>query len=338
VANGLAVHPVQTSLSIFWSSIMTARHKSISIMLVIAMLSGLIVTGVSASGLQQAQLAIPILVVNTSFLNVRSGDGPQYTVVATVVGGTELPALGVNPSGTWYLVSTPAGNGWVDVSFTLPRGDFRFVPVLRVEVPAAPAGTPPLSIGLVNPPARNLSAAAVSTVTSERARVNVTAVNLRAQPDESAAVLTVLYANNNVEFPVVGRTFDVRFVEWTAITVQNFGTGWVEAAKLQYRTVQSTSAPGTSSSAAAPGGIPVPQLGTSVIVVNTAFLNVRSGAGGQFAAIATVPGGTSFVPLGITPDLSWYLIRGDFGFGWVSSEFVLFRGDFRTVPILRNLF
>ncbi len=317
---------------------MATKHKLVFVMLFIALLGGLSGGVVFASGMEQAQLAIPVLVVNTSFLNVRSGDGPQYTVVATVVGGTELPALAVNPSGTWYLVSTPVGNGWVDVSFTLPRGDFRFVPVVRAEVSVQPAGSPPLSIGLVNPPARNLSAAvAAAPTTSERARVNVTSVNLRAQPGDGAAVLTVLYASNNGDYPVVGRAFDARFVEWTAITVQNFGTGWVESNKLEYRTVQGAAAV-PSAPAASSTGIPVPQLATSVIVINTAFLNVRSGAGGQFTAIATVPGGTTFTPLGITPDLAWYLVRGEFGFGWVSSDFVLFRGDFRTVPILRNLY
>ena len=34
-----------------------------------------------------SQLAIPRLVVNTSFLNVRTGPGPQYAVVVIVVGG-----------------------------------------------------------------------------------------------------------------------------------------------------------------------------------------------------------------------------------------------------------
>ena len=66
---------------------------------VLFLLSSLLMLSVNqfvfASGAEQvAQLAIPLLVVNTSFLNVRSGDGPQYTVVLTVVGGTELPVLG----------------------------------------------------------------------------------------------------------------------------------------------------------------------------------------------------------------------------------------------------
>lgn len=92
--------------------------------------------------------ALPILVVNTRALNVRSGPGPQYTVITSVVGGTELPVLGTNPSGTWDLVSTAVGNGWVDIAFTLPRGDFRFVPVVNVLAPAAPVVQQPATVSL----------------------------------------------------------------------------------------------------------------------------------------------------------------------------------------------
>ncbi len=53
-----------------------------------------------------------------------------------------------------------------------------------------------------------------------------------------------------------------------------------------------------------------------------------------FGVIATVPGGTTFYPVGVTKDASWYLVRGDFGQGWISSEFVLFRGVFSSVPVI----
>ncbi|MCK6577987.1 MAG: hypothetical protein L6Q98_07760 [Anaerolineae bacterium] len=289
-----------------------------------------------AADRQQAQLAIPILVVNTSFLNVRSGDGPQYSVVATVVGGTELPALAMNRAGTWYLVSTPVGNGWVDVSFTLPRGDFRFVPVVDVESPVQITGETPLSIGLLN---ASSPVASVTTriVSREYARLNVVSVNLRGQPEDGGVVVTTLYRDDNTEYPVVGRTFDKQFILWAAIVVPNFGTGWVESAKLSTRTVEESVVADTDSGGNTTG-IPVPQLDAPIIVVNTSYQNIRTGPGGQYAIILSVPGGTIFYPVGITEDLTWYLVSGDFGFGWISSEFVLFRGEFRNMPILRDLY
>lgn len=82
---------------------------------------------------QQAQFQSPILVVNTSFLNVRTGPGVEYSVFVTVVGGTELPVLGINPDGVWYQVATDFGPGWVNREFGLPRGDFTNVPRVTVD-------------------------------------------------------------------------------------------------------------------------------------------------------------------------------------------------------------
>jgi uncharacterized protein YgiM (DUF1202 family) len=96
------------------------------------------------------QQVVPILVVNTGALNVRSGPGPQYTVVTSVVGGTTLPVLASNSDGSWYLVATAVGNGWVDVSFTLPRGSFAFVPVINPLRPAPPAAPLPSTLALVS--------------------------------------------------------------------------------------------------------------------------------------------------------------------------------------------
>lgn len=314
--------------------------KHISLILILAFCLMAVQTVVAAP-VQQTQLAIPVLVVNTSFLNVRSGDGPQYTVIATVVGGTELPVLASNENQSWYLVSTPVGNGWVDINFTLPRGDFRFVPSIQAGEPAVQTGSTPLSIGLVSAASSTapVPQTRTSTVVRQVARLNVLSVNLRTQPNDSAEVLTILFNNTNPVYEVVGRTFDGRFVEWAALVVANFGTGWVEAAKLSFSTatIQTTTNTGVVS-ASDSSGLPIAVLSAPHIVVNTSFQNIRTGPGGQYTIVATASGGDTFNPLGITPDLLWYLVSGEFGFGWISSEFVLFRGDFRNVPILRDLY
>ena len=70
------------------------------------------------------------LIVNTDNLNVRSGDGPQYTVVAIVDGGTNLIALGRNQKSTWWYVLADDILGWVWNDRVLGRGDLRHVPVV----------------------------------------------------------------------------------------------------------------------------------------------------------------------------------------------------------------
>jgi N-acetylmuramoyl-L-alanine amidase len=197
------------------------------------------VLSVSAAGAEQAQRTLPILVVNTGALNVRSGPGPQYTVITSVPGGTELPVLGTNEDNTWYLVASVVGAGWVDVSFTLARGDFSFVPLITVETITAPMTQPlPTSLGL----------------------------------------------------------------------------------------------PATA------GLVAVPQLEIPQVIVNTGRLNVRSGPGPQYTIITSVPGGSTFYPVGVTGDSSWYLVEGTFGRGWIAVEFTIFRGVFDNIPVILNAF
>lgn len=279
-----------------------------------------------------AQGSSPILVVNTSFLNVRTADGPQFGVVATVAGGTELPVLGTNGNNTWYLVSTPLGPGWVDVSFTLPRGDFSNVPVVK------PASGTPLSSGgpytiALYPP---LPGTSNTSPTGLRATLNVQSVNLRSVAADNGPIIVTLYKDNNVDFPINGYTYDSRGVQWVSITVPKVGAGWIEAPKIlvQYPSGTSSSTTSSSSASAQPA---VPQ-GAPHVVVNTSYQNIRFGPGAQFVVIAVVPGGTSLEAIGVTEDASWYLVRGSFGQGWISSEFVLFRGTFSSVPVIHGAF
>lgn len=78
----------------------------------------------------QAQYAAPIAVVNTGNLNVRSGPGPQFSILGSVPGGTVLPVDGVTPDQAWFLVSSPYGAGWVDGEFVVFRGAVASVPIL----------------------------------------------------------------------------------------------------------------------------------------------------------------------------------------------------------------
>ena len=73
------------------------------------------------------------LVVNTGNLNIRSGPSAGYSIIATVPGGTELPVIGVYEDEVWYQVATSVGNGWVNSEFTIGRGDFSRVPLIKFE-------------------------------------------------------------------------------------------------------------------------------------------------------------------------------------------------------------
>jgi uncharacterized protein YgiM (DUF1202 family) len=290
------------------------------------------------------QLATPIMVVNTPMLNARSGPGPQFTVLATLPGGIELPVLGSTPDQEWYLVTTPLGNAWIDVDFVLARGDFSFVPVINPVAPAPPQVILPTALTLQMPTSRlfgTQSPIAVAGTSTRRAALQVLSVDLRRGAFEESGVITTLYLDPNIDFVVLGTQFDRRGVEWVAIQVPGIGTGWIERAKTRIydRLITPTEALHQQpANVTAPNTLlpfPIQTLATPIAIVNTPFVNVRTGPGGQFSVLWVSSGGTTFDVVGVTPDVVWVLVEGEpFGVGWVNAPFVLLRGDLSTVPVI----
>lgn len=386
----------------------------------------------ASDNFQQAQFAIPKLVVNASFLNIRTGPGVEYSVLVTVVGGTELSVIGRASDNVWFQVDSVAGVGWVNVQFTLPRGSFENVPTVAAPEIVSTVSPSAVSLGLVDgqgggaasttptigSPVQILidpnTVISVSPGERFRAVIMVEAVNLRSQPFDGAPVLTTLYkATSSSDYSILGYETDKRAVAWIAIDVPGVGIGWIEATHAFFRlsrvtgTVvvvrdgefRLTSTPGGSSDGkpvvrtgdegflrnisadsqfvaielgdGTMGWLPfsavytrtdtpsdladLSQLGTASaleeaaqgigggpanvtdgphIVVNTGFLNIRSGPGAQFTSLATVPGGTKLSVSGISRDGFWFLVSGSFGEGWTNAEYVVFRGVISAVPIV----
>jgi uncharacterized protein YgiM (DUF1202 family) len=193
-------------------------------MLLISAVLVVLTTAVSATAgvaqqIPQPVPALPILVVNTGALNVRSGPGPQFSIITKVVGGTELPVLATNPSGTWNLVASPTGTGWVDISFTIPRGDFRFTPVVDVGnlyVPVLVA-TPVVITGDVDEviPAPQLEPPGIV--------VNTGRLNVRSGPGPQFTVLGSVPGGTVLDG--LARTPDGAWY----LVESPFGRGWVDA-------------------------------------------------------------------------------------------------------------
>lgn len=386
----------------------------LTIFVLVAMLMG---GAASASDLeQQASFQAPLLVVNTSFLNVRTGPGVQYTVLVTVVGGTELPVLGRHADGVWYQVNTDGGPGWLNIEFTLPRGDFSNLPILEV----GETGAPNVNLGTAGLGQGGGFAAPVTSASSGRVQgVSLIGRDLRAQPDYNSLVLSRAVPNDPTTIlPLLGITTGTDGTTWYNVNVPNIGVGWMDTVALRvlecgsvtagviieqtpitfdgistrdsfllnldtegyilgftgvnnqfYRfelidgtiglvhtsavarrsgvTNVCTGLPAVAANAGQGGGgavdattgtrITVPQLATNRVIVNTGFLNLRSGPSAGYSVIATVAGGTELAVLGRATDNVWFLVQGDFGQAWLNSQFALFRGDYSTVPVITEL-
>lgn len=71
------------------------------------------------------------VIINTPAVNMRSGTGPQYTVVGVLTGGTRAAVVGRNKNRSWWLLEAGNVRGWVSNEFVAVRGDLTDVP----EVP-----------------------------------------------------------------------------------------------------------------------------------------------------------------------------------------------------------
>lgn len=393
---------------------MKFSSRIISLAVMLALILGIFGSGtvLANENEQRAQFAAPIMIVNTSFLNIRTGPGVEYSILGTFTGGSTFPVLGVASDRVWYQVSTTLGVGWLNSQYAIPRGDFSNVPF--VEAPALlQASVPSMSFsGATN----NMDDTAVDMGFSNQREWGISIIidhPLRSGPSINTGEVQLLTADSTVIYSVVGAQFN-EGVNWLQISVDGV-PGWVEETKVTFRpfacslsavrltqdTELKVGPDGTGGEgvtvaggqeaylldavndlykieliSGAVGWVPTSQLvvrdrnnvnsdycasggasattgGTSTasgnqvpnvapasvarVVVNTGFLNIRSGPGAQYTSIATVAGGTELPVLGFAPDGVWYLVSGSFGQGWLNSEFTLFRGNGSSLPIIRNV-
>lgn len=406
------------------------KLKILTILLVLPMLLGLSSTALAAPKAQQSQFTAPILIANTSFLNVRTGPGVQYTVLVTVVGGTSLPVLGVASDGVWYQVSTVAGNGWVNVDFTIPRGDFTNVPLIELSdiVPVGSSrstqssgttGTTATTPSTTTTTTTSVSTArrwGISITENHPARVSAT-INSNSpgtiveNPARIYAVIDGANADGITWFRVDDPAFGLIWVEGTKTVPRPLGcgdisvvvfttrvtpgvgpdgtgsiesdrsfeggqeaylldfvnslyrvefvdgeTGWINSADAVIRNDENIAIPactgattsvnpitgnsgttGTTTNPPVERAVVGPVIDSTLIaIVNTSFLNVRSGPGAQFTVVRTLSGGTTLDVLGVAADGVWFLVEGTFGRGWLNGEFVIFRGDGSLLPTIQQ--
>ena len=310
---------------------------------------------------QQSNFVAPVLIVNTGNVNIRTGPGVNYSVLLVATGGTQFPVLGVARDLVWYQINTDAGVGWVNVEFTVARGDFSNVPFSDAPAVITAANTTTVNTTIVNAPRLSID--------SNRVIVNTGNLNVRSGPGAAYSILAKV--PGGVELAISGRApDDVWF-----LVEGYFGLGWINSQYVifrgDYRTVPiiedayrgggiivtanltpnvvagatqvpvvvPTQVPSTTLSVLAT--VPPPPVALDLgnhVIINTGNLNVRSGPGGSYAILAKVAGGTQLKIVGRAPDDVWFLIEGYFGLGWVNSQYVIFRGDYRTVPILADAY
>lgn len=255
------------------------------------------------SGAGDALTSPAHLVINTSYLNVRTGPGIGHGILGVAPGGTKVAVVAKDVGGVWYQVTTSAGMGWVNSNYTVGRGDFSGVPTLgapapvqqpstSVQQPAIPAGTPHLV-------------------------VNTSYLNVRTGPSARDDILTTV--PGGAKLAAVGIAPDRKWYE----VATAMGNGWVNT---RYTIGRGDFSNVMQYQDALQGDTPR-------ALVNTSYLNVRSGPGVSHGIVAVVPGGTTLAVHGKSADGKWMLVQGDFGQAWLRNRYVAFRGDYSLVPL-----
>jgi hypothetical protein len=135
-------------------------------------------------------------IVNTGYLNLRSGDGPEYTIVGRVAGGDNLIVLGRNKPMSWWLVQAGDVVGWALGDFLFLRGDLTDVPVV---VPVGEIALPRFFLYSDN-------------------------VLRKTKSPESDALCTVA---KNLEYEIVGRNSNLSRVKVNAVCDNTPVQGWL---------------------------------------------------------------------------------------------------------------
>ncbi|MBZ0290860.1 MAG: hypothetical protein K8I30_24755, partial [Anaerolineae bacterium] len=155
------------------------------------------------------------LIVNTDNLSVRSGDGPEYSLVAIVDGGTELIPLGRNLDFSWWYVQAGDKIGWAKAEFLIARGDLTDITVV------------PSNGEIAQPKFFLFSDTTVVAAPSRRA-------------------LELCSVPGNLDYLVVGRDAKIEWYEIQATCDNAVIKGWVPAAQGAIRNQSNEFIPVTS--------------------------------------------------------------------------------------------
>lgn len=272
-------------------------------------------TPVPGTATPTPQIVNPILitgVVNTGALNVRSGPGVQYNVIAAVYFGDSVSLIGRNADSTWLYIQIASGTrGWVNARYITPNASISLLPVVdssvSTPVPGVPTSTPVA--------ATPVPTAVVPTTIPNTAVINIASLNVRSGPGVGYVRVTTVDSGEYVW--LLGRNLDTT---WINIMDINEIQGWVNSRYLA-----------TSTNL---GNLPVAaQSGTGYVAAGN--LNIRStpGAGGNVVTVASY--GSGVVLLGRTSDNSWLYLRASDGKeGWANAGYISTVMNVNLLPVL----
>ena len=245
----------------------------------------------------------PTIQLNADTTAVTEPGGNQS--IASLPAGVILPASGRTADNTWWQVADVFGTGWIPVSNISLAGAAGNIRVISNSVFPGPGFTGEAFASLV-----------------------IEAGSKIAFKNPSFASSAMWNAQLSEESEVIGRTTDGLWLQ-----VANSGRiAWIHFSGVTLR----GSMQDIPVIANPYGDGVVTYTGPNIAIVNTHWLNVRSGPGVEYQRIGAAPGGTTLLVTGRHPKLPWLRVEGNFGVGWVRILYIIFRGNWQAVPVINE--
>lgn len=172
--------------------------------------------------LPNAAPAVPVGIVNTGALNIRTGPGAEYTSLGTLAGGEQGNVIGHSADWGWYLMETRVGTGWASSRHIILRGEQSNIPYMATGG-AAPQMAAPAQDGQggAQVDAAPVQAAPQPVLIGPIAFVATGTLNIRSGPN--SVFLSIGTVNSTTRMPIIGQSPDRG---WWCVQ-SPFGSGWV---------------------------------------------------------------------------------------------------------------
>lgn len=239
--------------------------------------------------------------IEASSLNVRTDANKTSRIITTVKKSSELTYTDVKTVNgeKWYCITlSNSKKGWVNGSYVTLINTTAKAP----ETTASQTNAPESTTSETKTP-ETQSTTAAPTVRSGKLKVEANLLNVRAEASSTATVIATVKKDQIFDFT---KTMDCENVTWYYINVSNVRSGWVMGS---YVTVTNEN-PSPSNSG---------QTGTLTVIGTS--VNIRSGAGTDFAKITSAKKDSRFTFTDYNN--GWYCIKlPNNQIGWINANYV----------------
>ncbi len=286
-----------------------SRKALVAFLMALLLITAVNLVSAAPTQIEQAQTG-GTAVIQAGTLNVRSGPGVAYQVVAVTRWGDVVTLLGRNANSSWAKIRIASGvEGWVNAAYLSTDTAISSLPDLsETAVPDANA----------------------------RALINEGMLNVRSGPGMEYPVVVAIGNGNYVQ--VIGRD---AASTWVKVVTHTGHQGWLNSIyttmTVPLSAIPAVATPSAPTQPVQPPTDPVQPIEPSgaTAVVTAGMLNVRSGPSMAYSVVSYLPYGQTVGVLGRATNSAWVKVQTPTGAtGWINSEYTQMNTSLDALPVI----